>query len=209
MLKLDSVTVDCVSAVNPSVSPVIEHDYVSKPLSQTETETENNAVLDVISDVFKEMKEKNEEAMLDLRSQCQSLTSRTAVFSSVLQKYRGITDLLDNTEHFLQDIILEMRKRVPLLLEVLCCAAIPANGKVAPSLIPILAASYAILMKHRFHNLSAFQRLTTAIAIKGGLDDRNCFLGKLELICFTVQNSCGLYGTDKLEPSWTDIINFK
>lgn len=163
----------------PSVSPVIEHDYVSKPLSQTETETENNAVLDVISDVFKEMKEKNEEAMLDLRSQCQSLTSRTAVFSSVLQKYRGITDLLDNTEHFLQDIILEMRKRVPLLLEVLCCAAIPANGKVAPSLIPILAASYAILMKHRFHNLSAFQRLTTAIAIKGGLDDRNCFLGKL------------------------------
>lgn len=58
MLKLDSVTVDCVSAVNPSVSLVIEHDYVSKPLSQTETETENNAVLDVISDVFKEMNEK-------------------------------------------------------------------------------------------------------------------------------------------------------
>lgn len=165
------------------------------PLSHTETETENNAVLDVISDVFKEMKEKNEEAMLDLRSQCQSLTSRTAVFSSVLQKYRGITDLLDNTEHFLQDIILEMRKRVPLLLEVLCCAAIPANGKVAPSLIPILAASYAILMKHRFHNLSAFQRLTTAIAIKGGLDDRICsvllpvvllelFLGKARVDLF-------------------------
>lgn len=38
---------------------------------------------------------------------------------------------------------------------------------------------------------------------------KNCFLGKLELICFTVQNSCGLYGTDKVEPSWTDIINFK
>lgn len=59
--------------------------YVSKPLSQTKTE--NNAVLDVISDVFMEMKENSEEAMLDLRSQCHSLTSRTAMFSSVLQQY--------------------------------------------------------------------------------------------------------------------------
>lgn len=60
LLKLDSITVDCVNAVDPRFSPVIEHDYVSKPLSQTETETDNNAILEVISDVFKETKEKSE-----------------------------------------------------------------------------------------------------------------------------------------------------
>lgn len=101
MLKFDFVIVDCVSVVNFSVFLVIEYDYVFKFLLQIEMEMENNVVFDVIFDVFKEMKEKNEEVMLDLRSQCQSLILRIVVFLLVLQKYRGIIDLLDNTEYFL------------------------------------------------------------------------------------------------------------
>lgn len=73
MLKFDFVIVDCVSVVNFSVFLVIEYDYVFKFLFQIEMEMENNVVFDVIFDVFKEMKEKNEEVMLDLRSQCQYL----------------------------------------------------------------------------------------------------------------------------------------
>lgn len=101
MLKFDFVIVDCVSVVNFSVFLVIEYDYVFKFLFQIEMEMENNVVFDVIFDVFKEMKEKNEEVMLDLRSQCQSLILRIVVFLLVLQKYRGIIDLLDNIEYFL------------------------------------------------------------------------------------------------------------
>lgn len=101
MLKFDFVIVDCVSVVNFSVFLVIEYDYVFKFLLQIEMEMENNVVFDVIFDVFKEMKEKNEEVMLDLRSQCQSLILRIVVFLLVLQKYRGIIDLLDNMEYFL------------------------------------------------------------------------------------------------------------
>ena len=64
----------------------------------------------ILRDVFNEMKENGGEAVTNLRSQCQSLTSRTAIFSSVLIKYRGMGDLIENAEHLLQDIILEMRK---------------------------------------------------------------------------------------------------
>ncbi|CAG2249230.1 BICC [Mytilus edulis] len=66
----------------------------------------------------------------------------------------------------------QLKKRIPFLFDVLCCVAIPASGKISDGIIPVLASCYSILMKHRFHNLSAFHRLTTIIATKGGLDDR-------------------------------------
>jgi hypothetical protein len=50
--------------------------------------------------------------------------------------------------------------------------AVPANNVVKESIIPPLAAAYSILMKTKYDNLSAFHRLTTIIATKGGLDER-------------------------------------
>lgn len=62
--------------------------------------------------------------------------------------------------------------RMPHLLEVMCCVAVHENGKLSPSIIPVLAACYSILMKHQYSNLSAFHRLASAIAVEGGLNDR-------------------------------------
>lgn len=62
--------------------------------------------------------------------------------------------------------------RVPLLLKVMLCVAVPASGQVKASMIPVLASAYSILMKHKYDNLSAYHRMTSAIAIRGGLDER-------------------------------------
>ncbi|CAG2188523.1 unnamed protein product [Mytilus edulis] len=94
------------------------------------------------------------------------------MLASVLFKCRDIADLADNADTLLADIVKEMHERIPFLFDVLCCVAIPASGKISDGIIPVLASCYSILMKHRFHNLSAFHRLTTIIATKGGLDDR-------------------------------------
>lgn len=50
--------------------------------------------------------------------------------------------------------------------------AVPASNVIKETIIPALAASYSILMKNKYDNLSAFHRLTSIIAIKGGLDER-------------------------------------
>ena len=62
--------------------------------------------------------------------------------------------------------------RVPYLLKVMLSVAVPANGQVKASIIPVLASAYSILMKHKYDNLSAYHRLTSVIAIRGGLDER-------------------------------------
>ena len=54
------------------------------------------------------------------------------------------------------------------------CIAVPVKGKVKESIIPVLASAYSVLMKHRYDNLSAYHRLTTIVAIRGGLDERVC-----------------------------------
>jgi hypothetical protein len=66
--------------------------------------------------------------------------------------------------------------RLPFLVKVLLCVAVPANNIVKQSILPALAAAYSILMKNRYDNLSAFHRLTSIIAIKGGLDERVCLM---------------------------------
>ena len=82
--------------------------------------------------------------------------------------------------------------RVPFLLRVLCCVAVPANGKVNESLIPVLASAYSILMKHRYNNLSSFQRLTTAVAVRGGLDERVIIFVKV-LVCINDYKMLNFY----------------
>lgn len=52
------------------------------------------------------------------------------------------------------------------------CIATPASENMKSSIIPAIASAYSILMKHKYDNLSAYQRLTTIIAIRGGLDER-------------------------------------
>lgn len=44
--------------------------------------------------------------------------------------------------------------------------AVPASNVIKETIIPALAASYSILMKNKYDNLSAFHRLTSIIAIK-------------------------------------------
>ncbi|XP_052253275.1 uncharacterized protein LOC127859812 [Dreissena polymorpha] len=108
----------------------------------------------------------------ELRTQSSSLTSRTQIFCSVLHKFRDISRLEDSIDHFTDEIIKEMMKRVPLLLKVILCVATPASKNMKPSILPAIASAYSILMKHKCDNLSAYHRLTTIIAIKGGLDER-------------------------------------
>lgn len=101
--------------------------------------------------------------------------SRTTMLASVLFKYREDNSLVENADLLFQDIISEIKNRMPHLLEVMCCVAVPENGKLSPSIIPVLAACYSILMKHKYSNLTAFHRLASAsaIAVEGGLNDRN------------------------------------
>lgn len=62
--------------------------------------------------------------------------------------------------------------------------AVPASNVIKETIIPALAASYSILMKNKYDNLSAFHRLTSIIAIKGGLiDERVCYI----IIIFSIQ----------------------
>lgn len=61
--------------------------------------------------------------------------------------------------------------------------AVPASNVIKETIIPALAASYSILMKNKYDNLSAFHRLTSIIAIKGGLDERVCYI----IIVFSIQ----------------------
>lgn len=56
---------------------------------------------------------------------------------------------------------------MPHLLEVMCCVVVPENRKLSPSIIPVLAACYSVLMKPKYSNLSAFHRLASAIAVEG------------------------------------------
>ena len=52
------------------------------------------------------------------------------------------------------------------------CIAVPGNGQIKESIIPVLVSAYSILLKQRCYNLSVHHRLTTIIAIRGGLDER-------------------------------------
>lgn len=47
----------------------------------------------------------------ELRAQSSSLTSRTTSFCSVLYKYREISRMEKNADHFLDEIIVEMMER--------------------------------------------------------------------------------------------------
>ena len=72
------------------------------------------------------------------------------------------------------------------------CVATPANENVKPSIIPVLASAYSILLKHRYDNLSAFHRLTTVIAIRGGLDERVSAIFWLLLCFLLISFSCSV-----------------
>ncbi|XP_052262524.1 uncharacterized protein LOC127866144 isoform X2 [Dreissena polymorpha] len=109
----------------------------------------------------------------ELRTQSSTLTSRLPIFCSVLYKYRNLSKLEDNIDHFQDEIIAEMMKRVPLLLKVMLCVATPESENMKPSILPAIASAYSILMKHKYDNLSAYHRLTTIIAVNGGLDERH------------------------------------
>ena len=50
--------------------------------------------------------------------------------------------------------------------------SVPNSDKINSSLIPVLATCYSILMKHRSQDLTVFYKMTSAIAVEGGLDDR-------------------------------------
>ncbi|KAL5016965.1 hypothetical protein ScPMuIL_006554 [Solemya velum] len=55
--------------------------------------------------------------LTDIKSQAATLTSRTSMLASVLYKYRDISNLADNAENLLADIVKEMQGRkykVPL-----------------------------------------------------------------------------------------------
>lgn len=66
--------------------------------------------------------------------------------------------------------------RLPFLLQVFMTIAVPNSQKIKPSIIPVLASCYAILMKNRSQYLTVFHKMTSAIAAEAGLDDRvQCF----------------------------------
>ncbi|XP_053373950.1 uncharacterized protein LOC128546711, partial [Mercenaria mercenaria] len=110
----------------------------------------------------------------EVRLQSASLTSRTASFGSVLYKYRDISRLEENADHFLDEIIEEMIQRVIALMKSrsILNMAVPANENMKQSIIPAIASAYSILMKHKYDNLSAYHRSTTIIAVRGGLEER-------------------------------------
>ncbi|KAL5013812.1 hypothetical protein ScPMuIL_008082 [Solemya velum] len=155
--------------VCPTAS-VPDHGY-SEQISTIKTEF-NHDLLETIKKSVTSLDHRTAGILKDIRSQAATLTSRTTMLASVLYKYRDISNLADNAENLLADIVKEVQERIPFLFNVLCCVAIPASEKISRGIIPVLASCYSILMKHRYHNLSAFHRLTTTITTKGGLDER-------------------------------------
>ena len=55
----------------------------------------------------------------------------------------------------------------------------PFSSQPSEDIIPPICAAYSILMKTRDAHLSAFQRLTSAILIKGHADDEVMYTNKL------------------------------
>ncbi|KAH3705655.1 hypothetical protein DPMN_080732 [Dreissena polymorpha] len=150
-----------------------DHGYI-RPVVDDKVSCESPMLIDMKA-LLQEIsagKDSTSVLLQELRTQSSSLTSRTQIFCSVLHKFRDISRLEDSIDHFTDEIIKEMMKRVPLLLKVILCVATPASKNMKPSILPAIASAYSILMKHKCDNLSAYHRLTTIIAIKGGLDER-------------------------------------
>lgn len=79
----------------PTVKPDVNHDIL-----ETIKERSMKYVDGVTGDILK-----------DIKSQAATLTSRTTMLASVLYKHRGISELADNTENLLVDIVKEMQER--------------------------------------------------------------------------------------------------
>jgi hypothetical protein len=89
---------------------VDEHGY-SRTAEETQ-ERPSKKTLQKLSAVFEEMK--SEKLLCDLRSLSRSLTSRT-MFGSVLFKNRDTNKLVDNADHFLEEIVEEMITRCVIM----------------------------------------------------------------------------------------------
>lgn len=157
--------------VEPVLPIINDHGYsMAKQAKAFPDNTGSKKTLDKLSNIFSDIS--SNEVLCELRSLSSTLTSRTATFGSVLYKYRDVSKLEDHVGNFTEEIVEEMINRVPLLVKAMLAVAVPASNVMKETIIPALAASYSILMKNKYDNLSAFHRLTSIIAIKGGLDER-------------------------------------
>ena len=86
-----------------------EHSYSTPSHEPTRTVIDQAPLMLELRRIFKEGV--STEYIQELRAQCFSLTSRTASFCSVLYKYRDMSRLEDNADHFLDEIIEEMIQR--------------------------------------------------------------------------------------------------
>lgn len=156
--------------VEPDLPIMNDHGYSMAKQTKALDNPGSKKTLEKLSNIFSDIS--SHEMLCELRSLSSTLTSRTATFGSVLYKYRDVSKLEDHVGNFTEEIVEEMINRVPLLVKAMLAVAVPASNVIKETIIPALAASYSILMKNKYDNLSAFHRLTSIIAIKGGLDER-------------------------------------
>ena len=110
-------SVDETIELESSYKLCIDHGY-SQPLVLKGTDT--TPVICSLETIFSELVHlkddkqhvnKERSALKDLRLKASTLTSRTAIFASVLFKYRDINKLEDKADHLLDEIIDEMIQR--------------------------------------------------------------------------------------------------
>lgn len=105
--EIPKETVTLVS-VCPTAS-VPDHGY-SKQISTIKTEF-NHDLLETIKKSVTSLDHRTAGILKDIKSQAATLTSRTTMLASVLYKYRDISNLADNAENLLADIVKEMQER--------------------------------------------------------------------------------------------------
>ena len=91
-----------------------DHCYNTKPMHEATTACDENPLISDLKGLLKDavsLDENTSDMLQELRKQSSTLTSRTTNFCSVLYKYRDINRLVDNADHFLDEIIEEMIQR--------------------------------------------------------------------------------------------------
>ncbi|XP_056022976.1 uncharacterized protein LOC130055197 [Ostrea edulis] len=173
-LKLFQLSKDidfCVSV--PEEVPFFDQDHDHSYVTMQEAghdDVKEKQTLQCLTDIFTERENVKEGDILrTLRSQSFQLTTKSVPFGSVLY-FKGPNQVVEK-EDLIFDIISELKTRLPFLLQVFMTIAVPNSQKIKPSIIPVLASCYAILMKNRSQYLTVYHKMTSAIAAEAGLDD--------------------------------------
>ncbi|XP_052218620.1 uncharacterized protein LOC127836178 isoform X2 [Dreissena polymorpha] len=174
----DYTTVFSNTAIKPQDSHAIltntAVDIIKQHLHDISGSTGNCGIVDEIVDIVannKTLSKRVQARFLEqINNVCGGLASRDAALNSILLKKKSVSQLLQNGENIIPEILQEISESLPFVLDLFCTMAIAGNTPSANKIAPIVSA-YAILMNARNEKLSAWHRLTTVVSIKGHLDD--------------------------------------